>query len=225
MLTCLATDVATLLREQVRVIQSLPEPDEDWACEAYAASGFTHCGTLAYMRLRLSRSDAMKPAGSTVRDDVSIKPVQALGDIAKWRKRMVSGLEASYVDSLDCPELWGVRETADVLDSHLATGEFDPSLWWLVEHAHSAQGVALFNPMGDGIGCELVYVGIGPALRGAGLGRTLLSMGIATCAARGLREMTCAVDRRNAPALRLYESLGFREFARREAFVQRIAAH
>ena len=33
------------------------------------------------------------------------------------------------------------------------------------------------------------------------------------------REMRCAVDVRNAPALRMYEALGFREAGRRVAFV------
>ena len=164
------------------------------------------------------------PQRTPLPSDVRVESVHALGDIATWRERMECALEASYVDSLDCPELYGVRDTADVLDSHLATGQWNPSLWWLVERAQSALGVALFNPLGDGVGCELVYVGLGPELRGLGLGRTLLWKGIAACAARGMREMTCAVDRRNAPAMRLYESLGFREFARREAFVRKLAA-
>ena len=45
---------------------------------------------------------------------------------------LMAALERSYVDTLDCPELCGLREKRDVLDSHRSTGKFDPNLWWLV---------------------------------------------------------------------------------------------
>jgi GNAT superfamily N-acetyltransferase len=46
-----------------------------------------------------------------------------------------------------------------------------------------------------------------PRARGTGLGRALLTAAVAAAADRHL---TVATDARNVPALRLYESLGFR---------------
>ncbi len=217
----IAEELASVSQGRVRVVQSLPDPEEPWASEAFLLGGFTHCGTLAYMRTRLrkgeERVDPSPPTG------VTIQGVAELGDISGWRPRLERALDASYVGSLDCPELWGLRETSDVLDSHLATGEWDPSLWWLIEREGEPAGVAFYNALGDGVGCELVYIGLAPELRGKGLGARLLSLGMHACARLGLREMTCAVDRRNAPALRLYARRGFREFAQREAFVRRVS--
>jgi ribosomal protein S18 acetylase RimI-like enzyme len=49
----------------------------------------------------------------------------------------------------------------------------------------------------------------------------LLSHGIAESAARNsVWSMSCAVDERNEPALRLYEAMQFRAFARRRALVR-----
>jgi ribosomal protein S18 acetylase RimI-like enzyme len=66
-----------------------------------------------------------------------------------------------------------------------------------------------------------VYLGLGQSLRGKGLGRTLLPY----CMARARSvvpgwPVTCAVDERNVPALRLYERLGFTVFGRRRALVR-----
>ncbi len=223
-LQVVADELAGVVVEAVRVMQSLPEPSEAWASEAFLMGGFTHCGTLAYMRLGLNRTHARSNGEFEGPPDVRLRPVAGLGEERNWRSRMERALEASYVGSQDCPELWGMRETGDVLDSHLATGQWDPSLWWLIEHGDAPAGVALFNPLGDGVGCELVYVGLAPELRGKGLGARLIAIGTHACARQGLREMTCAVDRRNTPALRLYERWGFREFAEREAFVRRLDA-
>jgi len=62
---------------------------------------------------------------------------------------------------------------------------------------------------------ELVYLGLGPELRGKGLARALLSYGLGRCSAGEPLVVTCAVDARNEPALRLYTSMGFVPFGER----------
>ena len=64
------------------------------------------------------------------------RPIKATADRLAWQEETVElgqqvdlALDRSYVDTMDCPELCGMRATADILASHKATGEFDPSLW------------------------------------------------------------------------------------------------
>lgn len=208
----------------LRLAQCLPEPSEHWAADALAAAGFMRIAELAYLHRDLAipvpsdtpdGSDAW-PAGVTVRPVHGAAPGEPDHDL------LLAALERSYQNTLDCPELCGLRETSDVLASHRAAGVFDPSLWWLVLRRGEPHGCLLLNPGHDGHSVELVYVGLSPELRGSGLGRSLLFHGLRAARRRGARLMSCAVDRRNTPALRLYEFTGFEEVAARVAFVRRI---
>src|SRR5690606_29098186 len=132
----------------------------------------------------------------------------------------VVALERSYIDTLDCPELCGLRGTRDVLESHKAAGHFEPSLWWLVRLDGEPEGAMLYSP-GHGEGhIELVYLGISPALRGKRLGKTLRDFGRRVIAERREPSGTCAVDQRNEPAKRLYRKAGFEQFAERVAYIR-----
>lgn len=215
----IALDVPEVLGERVRVLQSLPEPHESWAIEAFHQAGFTHCGRLSYLRLMIARA---RVPNTTPPSHIRVCTLDALGGLEANRQRLERALEASYAQTLDCPELCGIRRTSDVLDSHLATGVFDPTLWWLALDDEDPVGIACFNPLGDDASAELVYLGLSPQARGHGLGAAMMRLGIEGARARRLREMTCAVDARNTPALRLYERIGFRSFAQREAFVRAV---
>lgn len=210
--------------ELVRVIQALPEPGQGWWVRALRGSGFLSCGRLSYLRMALSARalDGLGLRNGGVPEGVRIDRVEDLGVEGAWTALLCRALDATYAQTLDCPELCGVRETADVLASHRATGQWTGAMWWLVRVGDRPLGAALFNPLGEGV--ELVYLGLAPELRGKGLGRHLMGLGIRSAIARGAREMTCAVDERNVPAMALYRGLGFRAFAQREAFVRRVGA-
>lgn len=133
-------------------------------------------------------------------------------------------LEASYVDTLDCPGLRGLRSTEDILAGHRATGSFDPELWTLVRVDGTARGVLMLNPAPTANTIELVYLGLDHRVRGRGLGRDLLRYGMSRVARTGLRAIRLAVDESNDPALRLYRAAGFRRVQRRTALVRQIEA-
>ncbi|MDX2114880.1 MAG: GNAT family N-acetyltransferase [Planctomycetota bacterium] len=194
--------------------QALLEVHEQAAQRALLSAGFRGVGTLTYLRRPTPRLGSMPP----VRDwpeGVRVRRYAAHDDA-----ELIAGLERTYIDTLDCPELCGLRETKDVLESHRATGRFDPNMWWLVESKGRVEGALLFNSCADQDSVELVYLGLSPALRGMGLGSLLVHHGLAVLAGRNESWISCAVDERNTPARRVYARAGFDAFGRRAAFVK-----
>jgi len=198
--------------------QALLESHEKAVRQAFAHAGFRDVGTLAYLRRVVPKAGEFAkvdtwPAGVTLRN---WRP----GDDAL----LGAALEGSYEATLDCPELCGLRETSDVIASHRGTGTFDPKLWWIVMHDDRPGGAMLFNPSPDQGSIELVYIGLSPSLRGRGLGRLLVTHGLAHLCGRREAWINCAVDRRNVPAMKLYDEVGFRAFAERMALVRPLRA-
>ncbi len=199
----------------VKIVQGLLEPDEAGPLAAALGAGFTRLSDLLYLQRRWSEPEAAPTAWP---DDVTVMNAQPGDDAA-----LGEALERSYIDTLDCPELCGMREIGDVLESHRATGAHDPALWWVVRHHGRPSGALLLNPCPTQGHTELVYLGLAPELRGRGLARGLMAMGLRAVGVRSERTVTCAVDARNEPAIGLYQRLGFAEFARRVALVRPIA--
>lgn len=196
--------------------QALLQPEEELPAQAFEAAGWQEIAQLAYLRRKFCKGDEALSAGSAaLPEGVTLRGYRGMEDEAAFAQ----ALDASYIDTLDCPELCGMRSAVDVIESHRATGQFDPELWWILEDASGPAGVLLFNPNPEQDAIELVYIGLAPRLRGAGLSRTLMEFAISRLASYPGREITCAVDLRNSPARRLYESLGFHSFDRRRALV------
>lgn len=135
------------------------------------------------------------------------------------RERFLALINASYIDSTDCPELIGRRPMEDVLAAHQASGLFDPSLWYLARRDNFDLGCALVNPQPNGSVAELVYLGVAPAARRQGIGRVLLQKTLDACRARRFEQLLVVVDERNAPARRLYDAFHFTLNTKREAWL------
>ena len=104
--------------------------------------------------------------------------------------------------------------TASTLARRTSEPWFDPSLFLL---AFDADGLAGFDWLkvheaadGDPRLGEIYVIGSDPRAQGSGLGRALAVAGLDAVFARGIDTgmLFCAAE--NAPALKLYESLGFR---------------
>ena len=208
----------------VRLAQALPEPGEGWAVGALGGAGFVRVGELAYLRRPLPGESV-----TTVPDPwpprVAVRNIGQVGDAASPgpdRGAVIGAMDRSYVDTLDCPELCGLRETSDVLDSHRATGHWNPDLWWIVELDGRPAGCLLLSHCPEQSSVELVYLGLAPELRGRGVAHRLLTTALPRLAGLGATHVACAVDTRNAPALKLYESLGFVEVTSRIGMVRRV---
>ncbi len=209
---------------RVNLAQMLPEPRDAWAPAALYAANFRFVGSLSYLRrpARLLEFERSIPVEPDWPEGIRVERFDRLPDRAAAEQDLMRALDRSYIDTLDCPELCGLRPTRDILESHRATGQWDPALWWIVYRGDEPEGCLLMARCPSTLSSELVYLGLSPALRGRGVGSRLLAMGLrAVCSSANAGiEIVCAVDRRNAPALRLYERAGFRAFSERVAFVR-----
>lgn len=125
-------------------------------------------------------------------------------------------LEATYVGSLDMPELEGIRSLDDILASHRAGGRFVADRWrmGIVRGTPGAGAVLLLSEIPDRDAWEVAYLGLTPAARGCGLGRAVLAHAV-SLARSHVPRLELAVDIRNLPANRLYRSVGMTPFDRR----------
>jgi ribosomal protein S18 acetylase RimI-like enzyme len=221
-----ATDLRELKdpggKRRIMVLQALPEPREAWSTQACRGAGFIDVGTLTYMRA--STGPAKKYAGVTPSwpAGISVVSVGALPEPTR-DAILVQALESTYEQTLDCPELCGLRESQDILDSHRSTGIYDPATWWVVFEDHAPRGTMLLSKVPDQGAVELVYLGLAPSIRGKGIARRLMELAMKTASGSRGGELTCAVDQRNIPAVHLYESCGLRAFSQRVALVRPLA--
>ena len=147
-------------------------------------------------------------------------------DAAEWRSytpashaQFTAVLSETYVDSRDCPELTDLRTAADALAAHRVSGRFVPELWELALIDGEPSACLLLAEMAHGSTLEVVYMGVVPRCRGRGLGELLLRRALQQARTRHIKRLTLAVDARNAPAITVYERVGFRPVGRRDAYV------
>lgn len=147
--------------------QCLIEPKHSWANQICLDAGMISVGELAYMRKPLSPLESPRvtepdwPTGIRVESITSIqnsRPGQADAELTL-------ALESSYEQTLDCPELCGLRSMPDVLESHKATGVFNPDYWLVVFRQDHPIGCCLLTHCPSNNSIELVYLGISPDAR------------------------------------------------------------
>jgi mycothiol synthase len=107
--------------------------------------------------------------------------------------------------------------TVDELKAEEAEDWFDPEGFFLAENADGKvvgfhwTKVHPANPKrfgGEPVG-EVYVVGVDPGAQGGGLGKALTLAGLKYLSEQGLREFILYVEGDNAPALAVYEKLGF----------------
>jgi ribosomal protein S18 acetylase RimI-like enzyme len=129
-------------------------------------------------------------------------------------------IEESYVGSLDCPAIDGVRPVEETLAGYRATGQFDPESWRIAVVEGRDAGVVIVAPHDDSDQAELVYMGLAPWARGRGLGRCLVDEAMRRATFLGADLLIAAVDATNTPARRVYEAAGFATWSRRFVFIR-----
>lgn len=202
---------AALDAQQITLVQALLELNEHRERAALQHAGFESLASLTYMQHRVSRH---APAPALPRD------ARCVPWDEQRRAAFEQALRSSYEQTQDCPTLRGLRRTSDVLEGHRAAGRFEPHWWTLMLIDDAPAALMLLAPLEESATVELVYLGVAAPFRQRGLAQWLLEYGMHQCAQSGARTLTLAVDESNSPAIRLYQSAGFRATARRWALMR-----
>ena len=192
---CIDATCGAYSSRDLHLAQTLLDPNEALAMAAYQRAGFRRMAELIYLQRTVRRPPTPDPlpAGWTLETYTAANHAD-----------FTTALLRSYEDSLDCPQLNGVRPIEDVITGHKSTGEFDASDWLLLRHGTDPLGVLLMSRTSAGDGMEVVYIGLAPPARGLGLGDRLMQIAIRRVTDRKLTRLSLAVDAGNAPALAMY---------------------
>eukprot|EP00752_Nemacystus_decipiens_P014511 g12920.t1 len=200
-------------REGVSVIQSLIDPGQVIEGQVLERAGLTRLAKLIYMQKAIEPGEHRVPRptklGGCDHPTLLTYSEATHTDFAR-------AIEASYIDTLDCPGLVGMRQTDQIIEGHKSTGRFDPRNW-LAYHDEAGEPIAvlLLAEVAQGSGLELVYLGVTKAYRGKKIGGQLMRYAVSEAARLGGSRLYLAVDDRNDPAIAdtLRESLGQQKFA------------
>lgn len=188
----------------------LPPEAAEQARSALARAGFSHLADLLYMHRSAYDPVPMRPV-----DGVAWLTLADVGEAA-----FADIIRRTYIDSLDCPGLTGVRSMQDILASHRGAGEFDPSGWFALQHRGQAAGVLITARTATRTSLEVVYVGLVPEARGRGLGRLCMHHAILRARDLAMGRVSLAVDAANSAARRLYDAMGFTSHSTRSVWIR-----
>jgi ribosomal protein S18 acetylase RimI-like enzyme len=135
-------------------------------------------------------------------------------------QRLAALLEQTYIGTLDCPSLDGVRPMHDVLEGYKAQGQHSRGDWYFVQEYGVDVGALILTEHPGFGNWELVYMGVAPAARGRRHGDRITRFALDVAARRGAERLVLAVDQANAPALRAYERAGFVAWDRRIVYAR-----
>ena len=210
----LAEAARQLDAEDAWIGQALLEPNQLREHAAMQRNGFARLTELRFFeRLLIESSSWAKREQPAL---LSYEPYRR----SRNRLAFVNVLEATYRGSLDCPEFTGVRDGEQSLKNHEAAGSFGPDMWRLYRRAGVDVGILLMAERPDQQAWEVLYLGVVEPARGCGIGRAMLLDALEAARDANVERLLIVADARNAPAVSLYESLGFQPVATRVAFVR-----
>jgi mycothiol synthase len=194
----------------VRFIQLLTDELSASLRQAVQSAGYFHLTQLVYARRSVEPDEKVAPTPTDV-EFVPYKP--------EFHTDLLRVLDESYRESLDCPELTGLRTLDDVFASHRGHGEFMAERWLLARQSNQWVGCLLLSAGPSDRAIEISYVAVLPHARGKGLGKIFTREAIRRAHAEGFEAVVLAVDGRNMPALAMYEDEGFIPWDIREIYL------
>ncbi len=211
------------------LLAALPSAARVWAHagnpEHPAIRAFADARGLVPIRdlLVMERSLAEELPPAELPEGLRVRPFDPAGDAEDW----VTTNAAAFVDH---PEQG--RMTLADLQARMELPWFDAAGLLLVvpegsDLPEDTPPIAAFHwtkVHEDGRG-EVYVVGVHPAYRGRGLGRTVTLLGLHHLRERGIEQVLLYVDDENAAARHVYEELGFRLLKRETMFTQTSASN
>eukprot|EP00913_Durusdinium_trenchii_P028389 g26617.t1 len=186
--------------EQAWIAQCLVDPESRRERDMLVRNGFFHLADLDYLTRPLS--EPLPPTPERAFETIAFEPGKNLD-------RFADVIERTYIGSLDCPGLDGIRSGSDSISSHSATGVFMPENWTIFRDEGRDVGVLILADHPDQDAWEVVYMGILPQARGRGYGKAMLLRGLHAARESARGSVVLAVDSRNRFARRVYDELGF----------------
>ncbi len=191
------------------LVQTLADPDNASVQEVLARTNLELMTELIYLNLQLPA----KIKGAKT-DGLSWRPFDDMPE-----QEQLALLASTYEQSLDCPELHGVRDSRDVLEGHRSAGVYRSDAWWSVAVEGEPAGCIMVNDSEYSGMADVVYLGVTMAYRRRGIARAMLSRAVQQAQLRGRNEIALAVDARNSIAAKLYEATGFKDVQRRLVYL------
>lgn len=201
-----------LIDDGVEMVQSLLSRSDIQRAERLSQCGFRPLAELEYLVCAATDFPDAPPTCS-----FALAPYDQ-----GCRSRLTKVVELTYVDTMDCPALNGLRRTDDVLDGYERTDASE--CWQLVRYQGEDVGCLLLADCFDQDHVELVYMGLVPSVRGRGWGRLLVQHVQWFAREQGRSRVVLAVDADNHPALDIYASTGFVSFDRRRGLIKMLGS-
>ncbi len=199
-----------LARRQIRLAQIQVQPEQRPDEPLLRRHGYEPLADLLYLLSQEDQFPTKLPQGP-----LQFEPYDVVN-----HKRLAHVVEATYRETLDCPQLDGVREIEDILAGYRTTGVFDPKRWLIVRHRGQDAGCLLLADHPDHGNWELVYMGVASAHRGHGWGMEIARHAQWLTRQAGRSRLVLAVDAANHPAIDTYAAVGFRAWERRSIFLK-----
>lgn len=196
--------------------------DRDGYSEAeIERGGFPRFAGLLYLFAEVSQlpdaNDGVAAPASEVQQRGDLQFVARAGDEPQ---RLGVLLEQTYLGTLDCPGLDGIRPIVEVLEGYRNQGRHSPEDWYFVQKDGGDVGVLILAAHPGFGNWELVYMGVIPEARGKKCGAEIIRFALDVAARHGAERLVLAVDEGNAPALRAYERAGFVVWDRRLVYAR-----
>lgn len=212
------------LAAEARLIQTLLPPDSEALAYRLREAGFQRSAELYFLVSPASAFPAERPESELEFKAVDDEGPGARGEgpgkhTSEVWSRLERMVEQTYVDTLDCPQLNGVRSIEEILAGYQAVGQFDPRRWLLVRHASDDIGCLLLAEHPGRI-WELVYMGLAPRARGRRWGVEIARHAQWLAREAGAENLVLAVDAQNEPAIRAYVAAGMIAWERRGAWLK-----
>ncbi len=120
-----------------RFVQTLLKTDAGREARWLRQCGFRHVADLLYL---VSPGEAFSRGAPATQLEF-----QPLDESAAAMTRLANLIEQTYQGSQDCPAVHDLQPIGDALASYRATGEFDPSRWFIVRHENADIGCLLLT--------------------------------------------------------------------------------
>lgn len=130
-------------------------------------------------------------------------------------------IEQTYQDTRDCPVISRFRTAEQTMRGYAVSASLAGQFWWFARDREATSrgdiaGVLILGVHGAARATEtdpppvveIVYMGLVPAARGRGLGRSLVHHAMSAARTIGAERLILAVDRNNAPAADHYRAAG-----------------